>query len=321
MKVRYFWIGLAIVICSWLGNFIYFQSKQLAQPIFFDHYYETYIPEEDTLKFKLYYLGNKMNPSDAEVNYAVIDGITAYPVSNEGMWRWSQNDPYIQYEQEYIHHYLKSVTLEIHPFDLPIQQGTDDIWSFEEIQVTFKNGQTVEADIGEVIVYGKFSPPTMMEERYGSGSNQYYHDSYMKILQSLTIEEISIPFEDEIGGNLLLKLGLDKDILNSLDDSAFSPSVSHDWYKENKLNMKDDEKSAITVYDGLFPIHLNEDDLLKLFIRLNPEHRSYYYFDIRIEGTTDNGETFVHKKPIIDMPYFTQRTINEIIAEKQGGFN
>lgn len=284
-----------------------------------EHYYETYIPEEDSLKIKLYYLANKMDPSDSEVNYAEIDGVYAYPVVNDGLWVPPQSSAYPEYEQEFMYHYLKSVTLEIHTIDLPIQQGTDDVWSFDEIQVTFNDGQTVAADIGKVIVYGKDTPPTVVNQISGSTSNYHAHDAYMKILQPLTIEKIALPFEDHVSHNIFLKLGFPKDIMNSLNFDS-NLSVLPDWY-DDKLDMNTGEENAVALHENLLPIHLNKDDSLKLFTRLNPDHRTYFYFNIVIQGITDSGELFVHKLPIIDMPTFNEKTINKIILEKQGGLN
>jgi len=54
-------------------------------------------------------------------------------------------------------------------------------------------------------------------------------------------------------------------------------------------------------------------------MRFNPERQSYFEFGISISGTTDSGDIFLRKSPIIDHPYLTEQIIDEIIAEKQGG--
>ena len=57
MKEKILWVGLIFVMISWVGNYLYFQSKQLEHPIFLDHYYEVYLQDETYLTF--YYLSNE----------------------------------------------------------------------------------------------------------------------------------------------------------------------------------------------------------------------------------------------------------------------
>lgn len=135
---------MVIVVFSWVGNYLYFQSKQLEHPIFLDHYYETYLQDETYITF--YYLSNKMDQS--QVSYALLDGIEAYPASDGDFWNWTANKP--RFAQEFSHQYLKSVRLKLPKFNLPIEEGSDDIWSFEEITVAFSDRQTVTANVGKI---------------------------------------------------------------------------------------------------------------------------------------------------------------------------
>lgn len=311
MKEKIFWTGMVIVVISWVGNYLYFQSKQLERPIFLDHYYETYLQEENYLTF--YYLSNKQDHS--EVSYALIDGLETYPVSNDGPWNWSSNTP--TFEQEFSHQYLKSVRLKLPKYDLPIEEGTDEVWSFEEITFSFSNGEMVTADIGNVNVYGTFPNSDIFETRVSSGSSQHRSDKTMVALRPVTVEAITIPFPEEISQDVLVKVNLNQEKLKKLEALRHGGNPPS-WFEEER-DLDWEKVSGVSIDEGIFPFELQKDDWLKLAMKFNPNRKSYFEFGVEINGTTAEGERFVRKAPIIDHPYLTQQAVNEIIAEKVGG--
>lgn len=311
MKEKIFWIGIVIVVFSWIGNYIYFQSKQLKQPVFLDHYYETYLQEENYLTF--YYLTNKQDLF--EVNYAIIDGVEVYPASNGGVWNWSSNTP--TFEQEFSHQYLKSVRLQLPNYDLPIEEGSNDIWALEEITFAFSNGEMVTTDIGSVNVYGKLPNSDVFEIVVSSGSNQHRSDNTMVATKPVTVEAITVPFNKEISRDVLVKVNLDQEKLKTLDVLKHGGNPP-EWY-EMELDLDWVKIGGVLIDENIFPFDLNKDDWLQLSMKFNPNRKSFFEFGIEIKGTTADGERFLRKASIIDHPYLTQQAVNEIIAEKVGG--
>ncbi|HHW36445.1 MAG TPA: hypothetical protein GXX18_04015 [Bacillales bacterium] len=313
MREKIFWFGMIIVVISWVGNYLYFQSKQLERPIFLDHYYETYLQDENYLTF--YYLTNKQDPS--QVSYALIDGLEAYPVSNESMWHWQPNTP--TFEQEFFHQYLKSVRLQLPKYDLPIEEGSDDVWTFEEITFAFSNGEMITTDIGNMNVYGKFPNSDVFETRVGSGSNQHRSDKTMVAVQPVTVDAITIPFTEEISRDVRVKVNLDQEKLKKLEAVRHGGNPP-DWF-EKERDLDWEKVSGVSIDEDIFPFELKKDDWLKLSMKFNPNRKSFFEFGIEINGTTAKGERFMGKAPIIDHPYLTQQAVKEIIAEKVGGAN
>jgi len=315
VKERVLWGGLAIVILSWIGNYVYFQSQQLDQPIFLKHYYETSIRDEETIGLTFYYLTNKLNAS--EVSYVTVDGVEAYPLQETDFQMWPTTTSVPQYEQEFSHHYLKSVRLQFQSSFLPIKKGSDDIWSFDKLDVTFTDGQTMSADIGKVNVFAKEPDYELFDEQVSSSSNQHWSQKSMVTTQPLIIEEIAVPFAEEIGKDIYVKVNLNHDTMEKLD-YAQQEEILPEWFDE-LINTDTYKLEGIPITEPIYPLSLNEGDRLQLSMRFNPNRKSVFEFGMTISGTAVNNEPFLHKAFIIEHPSLSQQSVNEIIKAHKGG--
>ncbi|KGR77243.1 hypothetical protein [Ureibacillus manganicus] len=314
MKDRYIWIAFFIVILSMFGNYLYFQSKQLEHPIFLEHYYETYAQEGYYLRF--YYLSNKSEP--VEVSHVLIDGVTVYPSNNHGHQMWSNQNYSPNYEQEFTHHYLQRVT-----FSLPEQESaqkfsTNDVWTFNEMQVTFTNGQTIDTNIGEVKVYHERTDTSSIVSRFNSRIKNDNDGYYTMFTKPLNIESITIPFGEKVSRDVLLRVKLNSNNTIKLDDTN-APSNLPLWYHEKFDIEVSDNEVVYILGENLYPFHIDTSDWFKLYIRYNPNNKNYYDFDVKINGTTDEGKSFEYRILTEDRAYLTQQDVNEILAEYQGG--
>jgi len=305
LKEKILWIGLLIVFISWIGNYLYFQSKQLDQPIFLDHYYETYMQDASTLTF--YYLSNKTD--DAVINHVTIDGIDLYPVLDHGLV-WSSSPTF---EQEFTHQYLKSVTLDFAPVPFPLKE-TDDAWSFEEITVTFTNGQTLTTHIGEVRVFENLQNHELFNFHSGSTSSEHIHQEIMVATKPLTVEAIQIPFE-ELVEEVDVKVNVDTKLIKE-NESLRQRESTAGWQGPFGVLEWHEIKGISSHEEKLFPFQLERDNWLQLSMQMNPNHKSYVDFGVEITGTTDDGKPFMRKSTIIEHPTLTQKVLNEIIDEK-----
>ncbi|MFS0864351.1 hypothetical protein [Fredinandcohnia sp. 179-A 10B2 NHS] len=306
MRGSIFWIGISIIILSWIGNYIFFQSKQLDTPLFLEHYYETSINEEDEIHLPFYYITNKSDSST--VSYVNINGEVVYPEPDAfNMWDTDANTP--QFEQEFTHHYLKSVLL-----TFPILPG-DELWKFSGMDVHFSDGKTVHADIGQVIMKKTESTPIVFETRMSGSDSDHLSQQTLLTTQPITINKIEVPFE-ELSQDVLLKIDREQERLSELEtlrSNGDFPSWYHDdWNKE----WKDLPGKPV---EDLLPLSMDKDEWIRLFMQFDSERASYYQFSIKMVGKTDSGETFINEMPIIDHPGLTQQKITNLIESKKSG--
>ncbi|MCT2536145.1 hypothetical protein NC661_17055 [Aquibacillus koreensis] len=294
MKVRYFWIGILLIVLSSVGNHLYFQSQQLKHPVFLDHYYE-WVEGDEPITF--YYLTNKSDP--VEVNSVEMGGVTGHvydPYGDGFMWH---NPDEVQYQKAFTHHYLKAVTIDFST-ELAGKIEEDEEWLFNEMYVYFTDGTSIKADIGEVRLVGYDSEQEPKLEGIVSGSSSNNVQSQMgKALEPMTIDAVSIPFS-QIAADFTIKIDIDQD-----QDVHYN--LPEDWV--NFLG---------ELADDTLPVHLNENDGL-LISTLSGEDRTYYSrFNLQIKGETDTGGGFTDSRPIFTEPFWNERLVDRIIKIKTG---
>ncbi|MGM0903804.1 MAG: hypothetical protein ACQEXB_22225 [Bacillota bacterium] len=314
MKERLLWAGILLILLSWIGNYSYFQSKQLEQPIFLDHFYEGFLGEERSFTF--YYLTNKLDP--AEVTHVQIDGAHMVNVINDGQgFGFWQDSSVPSFVQEFRHHYLKSVTIQFEKEFMQLNDAEPSL-SFETMEVFFNNQSSIIADIGHVNLYREDRQTSVFDARMSSSSNQHRSEEAMVTREPITIEEISIPFPEELAGEVSVKVDLDQEKLKELDPVKHGGEMPT-WLEENR-ERKWEETPGVSIEEKeLFPVNLDNNEWLHLYMYFNPERASYFELGIHIKGKTDSGESFEQIAPIIDHPYLEQQDIDQLIAEKEGG--
>jgi hypothetical protein len=303
-----------IIFLSWIGNVAYYQSKQLDQPIFLNHFYEGFLREEKSFTF--YYLTNKRDP--AEVSHVQIDGVDMVNVINDGqgfgMWQDSSVPSFVQ---EFRHYYLKSVTLQFTKDFVQLNEDESGL-SFETMEVFFYDQSSMIADVGKVSFYQDDMSLNVFDSRMSSSSNQHRSEEAMVTREPITIEDVAIPFPEEITGEVAVKVDLDQDRLKELETVRHGGEIPA-WFDENR-DREWEEIPGISIEENeLFPLTLNANEWMHLYMYFNPERTSYYEFGIHIKGKTENGETFEQIAPIIDHPYLEQQDIDQLVAEKEGG--
>ncbi len=301
-----------LILLSYIGNYLYFQSKQLDAPFFLEHYYEMTLNEEDETTLTFYYLTNKSDTST--IDFVSIDGIEAYATSNNDFFMFDSNTP--QYEQEYTHHYIKAVHVSFH--NTLVEQG-EGPWSFSNIEVHFSDGETILADIGSVVLHKKTKSPSVLETRISSSSNQHTSETSLISLQPITIEELSIPFPIDLSEDILVKIDLDQEKLGEFE-TIMDGSDPPMWFEEDKEKAWNDLPGTL-VSDEMFPLSLEQNEWIRFLMQFNPTRTSYFQFSIKLVGKTESGEVFVTELPIIDHPHLSQKEINKIVEIGNGGGN
>ncbi|MUV37760.1 hypothetical protein JNUCC1_01566 [Lentibacillus sp. JNUCC-1] len=290
MRERFLWIGIFVVVVSVAGNYMFFDSKQLDQPIFLDHYYTEEIYDlEGTVDLTFYYITNKQQPK--RVAFVDIDGVEAYPVYDQHGF-FLNDEPQIHYVQEFSHYYIVPVTIEISADQIPIEAGSDETWMFETMHVTFSDREKVKASIGKTEIAHHQGSPDVFDFSSGSSSSDGTSETSVTVLQAANIEDVLIPFADEISDELSVKI----DVGMSRPDEALDVSEA-----------------------GSLPLTVKKDDRLRVFTKVISDRTSFLELGLKIKGTIDNGEAFTENVYVNDMAYFPENEIADIIAEKKAG--
>lgn len=305
MKERYLWISTIVIAISWGINYLYFHSKQLAEPIFLTHYYEQELYDETQLTF--YYLANKSDSS--EVAYIRLTREELIP--RNGDIFWAQNDPH--YQQEFRHHYVKSFTINLRKEQLPMEPNTSEL-IFEEMEVVFNNGPTLMVDIGKI----RFTPVVRAEgilESRMSGGGGNRSDQSLVALQPLSVEDITFPFP-EIKNQLEVKVNVDQEnlaILNKLIEGKDLPNWYHDTITEDWKDVK-----GLYLNEDIFPLRLNKHEWIQVMMYANAHRKTAFDFSLKLKGKTADGQSFTSTAHIMDPPHLSQKDVDEIIASKEG---
>lgn len=324
MKERYLWIGLLLVVLSWVGNYLFFESKQLEEPIFMEHFYEKRVPirsddaddadmdyfESEGIQLTFYYLTNKYDPVDVvEVS---VDGAEVYVDSGSfGYEFFGASEPIQHVVQEFRHYYLKSVTVEIRPEAFATGKPGDR-WTFENMEVYFNNQEKVSANIGKIALFLDDYTPEVLEQWMGSGSNDGHNEGVFVSLKPLTVEDISVPFANEISDVFKAKVDISRGVIGFREEHEDLPT----WYDDRSVDWEN--TPGILLENVEFPFTMETDERISLNMFLNQDRTSFLELASKITGTTESGESFVSYAGIIDHPYLTQRAIEQLIDEKEG---
>lgn len=313
-----------LVVFSWGGNYLYFESKQLDEPIFMEHFYEKRVPirsddaevtdtndyVSEGIQLTFYYLTNKYEPVDVVDVY--IDGAEVFVDSvNYDFFGDSAQVQHV--EQEFRHHYLKSVTVGIRP-EAFVTGKPGDRWTFENMAVYFDNQEMMTANIGKVSLFiDDYTPNILEDQMSSSGDNKKEHQFVSRM--PLTLDDISVPFANEISDVFEAKVHIDHgkiELREELGDGKDMPS----WFEQRSVVW---ENTPGTLLENVeFPFRMETDERLSLNMFLNPNRTSFLELAPKITGTTESGESFVSYAGIINHPYLTQLTIEQLIAEKEG---
>ncbi len=299
-----------LIIISIIGNYIYFQSKQLDEPLFINHYISREILEQDEVKLYFYYLTNKENP--VKINYLEVGGIEAYPENYHFNMLNNSQHP-IHFVEEYNHHYLVQARITFRTDMLPMEDNR--LWSFEKMIVHLSNGEMTNVDIGKVII-GNLNREYHrgFEHRSSiSNSSNYLDKDVLEATEALTVEDIHVPFANKVMQDVAIKINSNQESLNKQSEGE---EKLPEWLKND---MKENWKRlpGVELNESLLPISINKGEWVHFIKQYNPRKHSYYDFNIKIKGSLDSEENFIYPIRVNDWPDFEQDDINEIIAEKE----
>lgn len=299
MKGRFFWIALVLIGISWTINTVYTNSKQLVVPIFLDHHIDAVIEENRPLTF--YYLTNKNDFSG--VSYVNIGEVTGYVSNNEFDFGFDfDSNPNID---EFTHHALRSVQIELNPIELE-NVLKDGSFTFNEIDVIFNDGKNATVAVGEVTIHADYPTDDVLDSLSSSGSSNGDNEYVYKAQEALSIESISVDFEDFLRGNIFVKI---HSTSKSTSNNPTSTSKDRDW----------DTRAGSDIQNIEFPYKLEKGERLYIYTQIPPKFIGFLDSFIIIAGTTESNNKFTTQTPFYSQqPDLEQKDVNRIIKEKSG---
>lgn len=300
MKEKYFWIGITIVVISWIGNYFYFQEQQIETPIFLEHYYERESQSEYNMSF--YYITNLNDPR--EVRYVIIDGIELYPRSDFPHFFWHNEQQLINYHQQFSHQGIREVHFIFMEDLVESTKDADGNWSFSEITVFFNDGTSTTQNIGEVMIReGREYDPTeeeVVQSAFSSGGSDGSNETGFRVLKDASVTEVEIPFVSEVSDKMSFKVAFGEEKIQ----------WQHDEMSWQRVNGRDDK---------LFPISLKQGDGIYVTVQIHEDYNKPLDFPVKIMGESTDGTPFINHAYINRAPYLTSDEVKEMIANFEGG--
>ncbi|MDY0409829.1 hypothetical protein [Paracerasibacillus soli] len=273
-----FWIGILLVLISGVGNYIYFQSSKLEEPIFLEHYITKNIfDDQETVEIGFNYLIDKHE--FIHVSYVEVNGVILTP-TNEGRVWFGDGQEQISYKQAFNQNYLMEVLLEIPISEVPID-FSKEVWTFEEIDVTFSNHQQVHTNIGTVTIGMNEENTDVFEHRSSSDSGDRASEDVLEVKKSVRLEEIRLPYKQV----------------------------------ENQLHMQINSKPYVASEFGA--MELQKDDSLILQFSTDENLTSFIELDVALHGVTENEGDFTYMLTVIREPWLNQTSVNQLVKESK----
>lgn len=296
MNKKILMIALIAIVVSWVANLWYYQSKQLDEVLFLEHYYA----EVDT--FELYYLMNKQDPKRVQA-VEFSDGTVMYPKYEQAGFH--QDNPRMNFNvrSESTHYWMAAVH-----FDA--QEVTRKSVAHEgEATITMDDGETIVADIGTIFTE---EPPersgVFRQDMTSGGSDGRSTQSYT-VLERIEVEEISSPFP-ELTDEMLIK------IHTGSNGNRTTEGHVPDWYEEEKG--AEWEKVAGENLRAIdYPLIVEQGAQIRKTIQHNKDALIAYWFPLKVTGTMENGKAFAERFLVYNHPPFTPEQMNELV-EREG---
>lgn len=271
--------GMAIAIISMIGNYLFFVSKQLKEPIMLKHYYDTSVGVGSMLDF--HYVTNR-NDDVGIAWFMILDSDIMLPVSFE------------ETRNTYRHYQHKTVHIEVTE-DL-YEKIKDKKLQLTQLQIYFTNGDSHAVDVGEIILHDYKPENSPVDFRASGGSNQNIGFFSGIAEKDMKIKDIEIPFPDKLKSNLKLYASLKQ-------------------YGTRQLEANIPPEEDLITKDS-FPITRNKGDYFTIDYHIqfnkNDKNRLHFYsFVLRFIG--DDGKSFSNANTIYYQPELTEKDITAIV--------
>ncbi|WLR46594.1 hypothetical protein LC065_13565 [Halobacillus litoralis] len=298
MKGKTFMISLLIIAISWGGNLWFYQSKQLKEPVFLEHFYG------GVGMFELYYLTNRDDPAQV-VSVEFSDGTTLHAESDYYALQ-NENPAYGPDVRSRSSHYLLKTTR----FD---EQQMREMSVDHEGQATihFNNGKTIISDIGKVTTSELRDGNGIFRSQSSSSSSNGRSIRSFTVVEDIKIESMTSPFPD-----------VDEDVKMKLYTSSIGSTGTPDgggprsYSKEMDKDWSEVAGAPLESID--FPIEMKRGERIRLTMQEKPNEIRSYSYEIVMEGKMINGEQpFMQPFYVSNDPQFSTEQMDLLIERRR----
>lgn len=297
LKNKWFWGVIIVILVSWIGNIIFFKTKQLSEPIIFNAYIDR--PAYERTSFSLPYLTNKSEV--VELDHLLVDG---YTYSNEQSFTPLFNEPSTQsYKQEFTHQFIKEATFTL---DEPDLKRLEESILQNKVFAHFTNDQVVPVQVDKLNFTPNITEETIFTNTGSFSSNQGIQGNFMEVVESATMNSIELP--EVIQTQFDLKIKLLKD--TSTISTTVNDIVHTDW-----IDMDAPLYSEIN-----WPLLIEAGDSVALIFHTKDDIEDVKYISTLQEwtGKTLKGRAVHYSILIQNDPNLSQRQVNAIIRKARG---
>ena len=285
MKLRNYvlYVGMAIVLISLIGNYLFFSVKQLKQPIMLKHYYD--IPFQNGFMLELHYLVNRNE--DVDIQMATVPGTEII-----------LSPTFESHAETYRHYKLKTMYVRLE--DYMLGNIPAESLRFNEITAHLSNGESVAMDIGEISFFKPTEAALQFKASGGSSDNSGFY--IVEAEKNIELSGINIPYFEDLKSALSLRLNQDQ---VELKKSPHRPG--------NSLF-----SGGQPLRPDLFPITLQKGESLSInfqfsFKENDPIQRNFYQINGKLEEKKQNGPAFTTPFNLTYRPYLNEKDIQAIV--------
>ncbi|MEK4487451.1 hypothetical protein MHH81_18200 [Psychrobacillus sp. FSL H8-0484] len=297
MKKNWFWGVVSVIFISWIGNTIYFESKQLKEPVILNTYID--VPSSENTSFTLLYITNKNEV--VELDSLLVDG---YTYSNErNYFPWFGEPSAQSYKQEFTHHFLKEALFTLSEDD--IKRLHESIQT-DNVLARFTNGQVIPLKVDRL----NFKPNKPQDIEFANMSGGSYNNTTEReiiyIKDAITMNAFELP--KAIQQNIDIKIMLWKD-------------TNKGSSKEQEVSMQNWTDIDAPLYtDVNWPLQIEVGDTVGLFFHTKDDIDDVKPIALMQDwtGVNAHGKSIRHGISIQVDPIFSQKQVNTVVKKARG---
>lgn len=304
-KIHYIlYIGILMIIVSSIVNITYLKSQKLDKPVFFEHYYETLVYENDNRTMDFYYLTNADDKTKVVEIY--------FPDINENIYFAVNNSNVTNYK------YYNVTKVNVM---MSLDKGTylqmDKEIVLENAVVYFSNGDNMEVDLGKIVIKKDDYKNTSLDNVMSSVSNTDTSEYIFKAEEPIIINGITTSLLKESKGLIKMKI-----VADNSDDIRLIEGLHGDNPEKYELELNkrnEEEVDYIAIEDIKLPISVKS--ILNIYTKfnINDEAKRFNFYRVLYSINYENLDGVKGSEKLLNVrytPYFTDKNIKSFLKTR-----
>lgn len=185
-----------LVLC--IGTLFYFK---LDQPIFLKAYRDISLPLYDSvsygdMEFHLRYLTN-VNDTNmvSHIEFPEVPALRVYAIERGSSFFDQFNTPRQIPGQQIGIYSIRTIYIQMSAHDIPV---TDEEMTITKAVVHFNNGESMDVDIGQLVLYGDRQSNDHFKFKSGNSDSNHYRSTLMEVTKDVLISKLENPLLEEV---------------------------------------------------------------------------------------------------------------------------